>query len=128
MKQKYYIVADKERIIWGVGKTKLEAREDAMEHVKHHQDTYGNSHKYSLQKAIQCNEYLYEFVLRNGAGEGDTWNIHDGIAKLDEEILDIETKLAMHSPFNTTSTDFNKFDVETKLTILFNMIKEMKNK
>jgi hypothetical protein len=110
--KKYYMVADEDKFIWGVGKSKIKAKRDAQQYVN--DSDYKN--EVELQKAIECNEYLYNKVRLGGYNEEYTWTIVKDVAMLDEEINEDKTRQAIN--------DFENMSIDDKLTAIYKILIE----
>lgn len=108
---KYYMVTDQEKVIWGVGLTKSEARKDARKSLKtnYYEDIV-------LSKAIECDKELYTYAFKYGCGENDTWTIVNGIARLNKFIEKDEKKKAI--------IHFKNLDLCDKLSAIYEKLME----
>lgn len=73
-----YICYDDNKIIWGTGKTKQEARNDAISNIKYESRTSNVS---DLQRSIKCSEILFDLINEHGR-DSVSWEIRNGVAVL----------------------------------------------
>lgn len=97
VKQKYYMVVDDKRIIWGVGKTPTRAKKDALESIANVFSQDSIDPKKLNKHPIPCSKRLYEQVSVDGATKQDTWTMIGDIAELDEHINTLENISEMRS-------------------------------
>lgn len=79
---KYYMVYDQDKVIWGIGRSKSEARKDAHISIKDMLDP--SPPKYIL-KSIECSEELFYFIQRTGHAQVQ-WKILEGQAMLQKRV------------------------------------------
>jgi len=123
MKEKYYIAVDRQKIIWGVGQSKTEARQDAKEAIESYGEFDGS---YGELKTIPCDFDLYEAISANGSSELDTWHMENGVAVLDSETYKKEKRKMLGDTFKISEDDFNKLDSNDKMLAIFTAIKQMR--
>jgi hypothetical protein len=125
------MAVDQNRLIWGVGCNKTEARKEALKNVDSYRRGYliGNPHSekakevFNIGPAIVCDHELFDKVYVHGADETTKWRMKNGVASLVTEIKKRQKK----SKIKKQKKEFKKLNTQEALESIYSILQEIRD-
>lgn len=122
---KHYMVHDQDRVIWGIGLSRVSARKDAQLCYKDVKDDYdAGDEKPILAKAILCSERFYDHVQEDMWNEDHDWVIVNGLAEFTADLeADKISAITAKKIEDIAEAEFKRLDLKERSIVIFKELK-----
>ena len=121
-KHKHFVCYDpSDKVIWGIGENRTEAKAEGVDHAKHFDSTINTE----VFLTIPCSPETYAYIAENGwtEKEGNDWYIVNGVLELKVAKIEAMREKALLTAEsgceNVTKDVFRLLPITEKLDIIF---------